>query len=333
MTGSGLDFSGSNMAPLRIMNRRHWISSTLSAAVGTVVSSRAQAAGRDSTPFGLKFAPHEGHFKASAGPDIADQIRYAASLGFRAWEDNKMPTRPIEEQEKIGQALADSDMEMGVFVAYGSFDRPTFVVKRDDYKAEVLAALKDAIELAKRVNAKFFTVVPGSVDQQGPDADLWNKYGGPRLAEGYQTANAIELLRRCCELIEPTGLTMVLEPLNWHANHGGLFLRHADQAYALCKAVGSPACKILFDLYHMQIDGGNLIPNMDLCWDEIAYLQAGDNPGRLEPGTGEIHYGNVFKHLASKSRDFIIGMEHGTSLKGVEGEEALVRSYRAVDPI
>jgi hydroxypyruvate isomerase len=124
---------------------------------------------------------------------------------------------------------------------------------------------------------------------------------------------------------------MVLEPLNWHTNHGGAFLRHSDQAYALCQAVNSPACKILFDLYHQQISEGNLINNLDACWDEIAYVQAGDNPGRKEPGTGEINYRNVFQHLAKKNYRGVIGMEHGNSKPGAEGEQAVIDAYRAAD--
>ena len=61
--------------------------------------------------------------------------------------------------------------------------------------------------------------------------------------------------------------------------------------------MGSPSCKILDDLYHQQISEGNLIPNMDQAWDEIAYIQVGDNPGRKEPYTGEINYNGVFNHL------------------------------------
>jgi hydroxypyruvate isomerase len=104
----------------------------------------------------------------------------------------------------------------------------------------------------------------------------------------------IDLLRRCAEILQPHDLVMVLEPLNWHANHGGAFLRDSDQAFAICRAVNSPSCKILFDIYHQQITEGNLIPNINMSWDEIAYFQAGDNPGRKEPGTGEINYKNVF---------------------------------------
>ncbi|RME94871.1 MAG: xylose isomerase, partial [Verrucomicrobia bacterium] len=183
--------------------------------------------------------------------------------------------------------------------------------------------------------AKWFTVVPGSVDQQYEGQGRWNRYGGARLAEGFQTANVIDLLRRCAEILEPHGLVMVLEPLNWEANHGGVFLRRSDQAYAICKAVNSPSCKILFDIYHQQITEGNLIPNIDRCWDEIGYFQCGDNPGRNEPGTGEINYRNVFRHIYQRSRKdgrrLVIGMEHGISGRGREGEEALLRAYREVD--
>jgi len=197
-----------------------------------------------------------------------------------------------------------------------------------------LKKIRDAVDVAKRVGAQWFTVVPGSVDQQ-TQSDKWNKYGGPRLAEGYQNANVIELLRRCAEILEPHKLTMVLESLNWETNHGGVFLRHSPQAYAICKAVNSPSCKILFDIYHQQITEGNLIPNIERCWDEIGYFQAGDNPGRKEPGTGEINYRSVFKYIHDRSkrenRDFVIGMEHGNSKPGRAGEEAVIKAYRDAD--
>ena len=124
---------------------------------------------------------------------------------------------------------------------------------------------------------------------------------------------------------------MVLEPLNWHSNHGGLFLQYSDQAYAICKAVNSPSCKILFDIYHQQITEGNLIPNIDNCWDEIAYFQSGDNPGRKELTSGELNYKNVFRHLYQKGWDGVIGMEHGISIGGKAGEKRLIEAYREVD--
>jgi len=124
---------------------------------------------------------------------------------------------------------------------------------------------------------------------------------------------------------------MVLESLNHWTNHPGVFLSKIPQAYQICRAVGSPSCKILDDLYHQQITEGNLIPNMDMAWDEIAYFQVGDNPGRKEPTTGEINYKNIFKHIYNKGYEGVVGMEHGNNKPGKEGETAVIKAYRACD--
>ena len=147
---------------------------------------------------------------------------------------------------------------------------------------------------------------------------------------GYQTAYVVESLKQAAAILEPHGLVMVIEPLN-PRDHPGLFLSKAAQAYAVCKAVNSPSCKILFDIYHQQITEGNLLPNIDATWEEIAYFQVGDNPGRKEPTSGEINYLNVFKHIQSKGFDGVVGMEHGNSGGGKAGEEAVISAYRSVD--
>jgi hydroxypyruvate isomerase len=154
----------------------------------------------------------------------------------------------------------------------------------------------------------------------------------PKLDHEYQTAQAIDLLKRCCDVVEPHGLVLVMEPLNRWTNHPGKFLWKSSQANALCKAVARPSCKILFDIYHVQVSEGNLIANIDRCWDETAYLQLGDNPGRNEPGTGEINYAHVLGHLHQRGYTGILGMEHGNSQKGRAGELAVIEAYRAVDP-
>jgi hydroxypyruvate isomerase len=121
---------------------------------------------------------------------------------------------------------------------------------------------------------------------------------------------------------------MVLEPLS---DNPDLFLRHSDQTYAICRAVDSPACKLLFDMYHMQRNEGDIIKRMDLTWSEIAYFQIGDNPGRKEPGTGEMNYRNIFRHIHEKGYRGVMGMEHGNALPGKAGELALIEAYRAAD--
>ena len=304
------------------MQRRDFLAAgAVAAAVTAQTATAAGSSEQTSHTFQLKYAPHFNTFRNSAGEDLVDQLKFAADHGFRAWEDNRMKTRSIEDQTRVAKTMEQLDMQMGVFVAHGSIGQLTFARKDPDVWDAVLKDVQDSVEVAKRVNAKWMTVVPGNLDEGPRD----------RLELGYQTANVIELLRRCADIFEPHGMVMVLEPLNWHANHGGVFLERSDQAYAICKAVDSPACKILFDIYHQQITEGNLIPNIERCWDEIGYFQAGDNPGRKEPGTGEINYRNVFSFIHSKGFDGVIGMEHGNSQKGAEGEQAVITAYRNAD--
>jgi hydroxypyruvate isomerase len=240
-----------------------------------------------------------------------------ADQGFRAFEDNGMKRRPAEVQEQISAELQRLQLEMGVFVASADFREVTFASEREEVQRELIRQMEESVEVAKRVNARWCTVVPGCYDRG--------------LEWDYQTALVIDNLKRCAEICEPAGLTMVLEPLNPWRDHPGLFLTKIPQAYLICRSVGSPSCKILFDIYHQQITEGNLIPNMERAWDEIAYFQIGDNPGRKEPTTGEINYHNIFRHLHHKSYNGILGMEHGNSQPGIEGEKALIAAYRACD--
>lgn len=303
------------------MDRRNFLATSLAAGAGAaavaVAPSELQGASATGGKFKMKYAPHFGMFRNHAGKDPIDQLKFAADQGFTAWEDNGMMRKPVALQEKIGKTMAKLGITMGVFVSGFTLDQKTLIKKDKATREMLVAGMKKSVEVAKRVNAKWTTVVPGAYDN--------------KLEWDYQTANVIENLKWCSEVCEPTGLVMVLEPLNWWTNHAGCFLTKIPQAYMICKAVSSPSCKILDDLYHQQITEGNLIPNINMAWDEIAYFQMGDNPGRKEPTTGEINYKNIFKHIHSKGFKGIMGMEHGNSKKGKEGELAVIRAYRECD--
>ena len=266
--------------------------------------------------FKRNYAFHDGMFKNMAGENFIDQIRYAHSMGFRSIEDNGMMDRTPEMQQKIGDTLAELGMQMGVFVI--QFDKwplqTSLTSGKKEWRDKFVTFCKEAVEVAKRTRAKWMTVVPGNYDRS--------------LSMGLQTGNVIESLRLGAEILAPHNLVMVLEPLS---DTPDLFLRHSDQTYAICKAVNSPACKILFDMYHMQRNEGNIIKNIEATWDEIAYFQIGDNPGRKEPGTGEMNYKNIFKYIHQKGYRGIYGMEHGIAGKGKEGELALIEAYRQAD--
>lgn len=277
-------------------------------------TNSAKAASLQPT-FKLNYGPHDGMFKNSAGAEFIDQIKFMHDQGFRSIEDNGMLKRSTADQEKIGKTLAQLGMTMGVFVIDGGDNwKVSLTTGKQEFKDVFINTCKASVEVAKRINAKWMTVVPGYFER--------------KLPIGIQTANVIDALRKGSEILEKAGLIMVLEPLS---DNPDLFLRTSTQSYAICKAVDSPACKILYDIYHMQRNEGDIIVNMDLCWDEIAYVQIGDNPGRKEPTTGEINYKNIFKHLYEKGYKGVMGMEHGNFKEGKEGEAALIKAYREVD--
>jgi len=301
------------------MDRRDFTKSALfTLPTITLADGVTKPFGTSTDEFKLNYAPHFGMFQNSAGKDVVDQLNYMYDHGFRAMEDNGMKGRSIQEQETIASTMSKLGMRMGVFVAHEiSWNKPNLTNGDSALREKFLSEIRDAVEVAKRVNATWMTVVPGHVDLS--------------LEMAYQTAYVVESLRRAAEILEPHGLVMVLEPLNWWANHAGQFLSKIPQAYEICKAVDSPSCKILFDIYHQQITEGNIIPNIDKAWDEVAYFQVGDNPGRNEPGTGEINYVNVFRHIHSKGYQGIVGMEHGNSKPGADGERAVIEAYRRSD--
>lgn len=305
------------------MNRRKFLATgaATSAALVTNITDRsalanAFAANAPVRTFKLNYAPHFGMFKNHTGDDLVAQLQFFKEQGFNALEDNGLPTRPVADQEKIGKTLADLKMTMGVFVATKDFANPTFALTtwKPELREPILKEIREAVEIAKRVNAKWCTVVPGCHDE--------------RLDWDYQTASVIDMFRRCAEICEKAGLVMVMEPLNTRRDHPKLFLTKISQGYLICRACNSPSVKILYDMYHQQITEGNIIPNIDLAYDEVAYFQAGDNPGRKEPTTGEMNYRNIFKHLHSKGFKGVVGMEHGVKdPRTKQGEQACIDAY------
>ena len=300
------------------MERRAFVQKTVLAGASVMAAGITRATKSEALaekPFNLNYGIHDGMFKNNGGADFTDQIKYAYDMGFRSIEDNGLTGRSADQQQKIGDTLSKLGMTMGVFVVNkGGNGENTLCAGKQEHIDIFLKGCKQAVEVSKRVNAKWVTVVPGDFER--------------RLPIGIQTTHVVEALRKGAEILEPHGVIMVLEPLS---DTPDLFLRHSDQTYEICKAVKSPSCKILFDMYHMQRNEGNMINNINACWDEIAYFQIGDNPGRNEPTTGEVNYKNIFKHLYNKGYKGVLGMEHGNSVKGKEGEAILIKAYRESD--
>lgn len=299
------------------MERREFLGQTIfggAALLGTSLLSEVENA----KAFNMKFSPDFGIFKAASGDNIIDQIRWGYDQGFRAWENTGLKSRTVSEQESISKMVQQLGMEFGQFVGTMTFEHVTFAGKDASAREAVLKDIRQSVEIAKRMNTKFVHNVLGM--------------GDPRLPYDFQMANAIELLQRIAEIYEPHGIVMVMESMNHKTDHPGMFLHTIPQAYALAKAVASPSVKVLFDFYHVQIEEGNLLKTLDYAYDEIAYYQLADNPGRTEPTTGEINYVNVLQYLYNKGYRGFMGLEHRIKKPGKEGALAALEAYRVIDP-
>ena len=303
------------------MERRNFIKRTVAASaaagLGTAVFGKADpAAMSNNAKFNLKYAPNFNSFPEMAGQDPVDFIKFCNDQGFRAIFDNRLTNKEPALQEKIASELNRHNMDIGPFILRAKEGGESMVYDDGESREKWKQGMYEAIETSKRTGAKHALIVPGKLDT--------------KLEKDYQTANVIDCLRELSEIAEKDSVVIVLEPLNrW--NHPGLFLTGIPQAYAICRAVNSPSCKLLDDMYHQQITEGNIIPNIDRAWSEIAAFHIGDNPGRKEPGTGEMNYLNIFKHIHQKGYEGVLCMEHGRSIEGIAGEKALIEAYRRAD--
>lgn len=313
------------------MERRNFLKNSLLSGVGALTAAPAFSAialsdqskqpefKQAAEPFRMKFSPDFGLFEDIAGKDYVDQIKWGYDNGFRAWECTGLTRKSVGEQERISKTVQKLGMDFGQFVGnLPFFGEITFAGNDKGVREKVLNDIRASVETAKRMNTKFVHNVLGMAN--------------PKLDNDFQIANAIDLLRRIAEIYEPHGIISVMETMNHKINHPGVFLHKMSQSYALAKAVNSPSVKLLYDFYHVQVEEGNLLPVLDHVYDEIAYIQIGDTPGRKEPTTGEINFQNTMQYLQNKGYRGFVGLEHGNSLPGKEGNLSTLKAYKFIDP-
>ena len=298
-------------------NRRAFFKSSLSALFAasalTPFARRAEAAGKHS--FKLKYAPNLGLMGQIQDP--VDRLNAFADFGFTAFEFNGLMSWPLERAEQLRKRMDELGLQMGVFVANPSGWDKTGMVDPGQRPA-FLEEVNKAMTYAAITGNKWLTAITG-MEIRG-------------VYRGVQRANVVESLRRAAEIVEKHGVTLVIEPLNQPVDHAGYFLARSDEAYEVMKAVDSPYIKILFDIYHQQIQEGNLINNIRDYYDEIGYFQLADVPGRHEPGTGEINYRKVFKAIHELGFKGILGLELSPSIKNEpEGSLAVFNSIVEAD--
>ena len=303
------------------MNRRHFSQLTGTALAALTGNSLADHHGEKKVAaFKSKFGPHPGLLATGPGKkaDYIDQLKFAHDHGFRGWEDNHLNSQPAAVQEKIGEFMKDTDMEIGISVIFFGG-----AMQFNELTAENKVALKKdmlkGVEVAKRTGQTVMTMLPGVRDES--------------MTREAQIKASVDGMKFCCDLIEEHDLIMVNEPLSHGIKGGEPLLRSFEDGHMLCELVNRKSCKLLADYYHEgQIGHGEKFTEItNKVWDQIAYVQYGASPGRKEPGTGKLDYVTLTKQLREKGYSGVIGMEHGASKKGKEGLDALVAAYRKID--
>jgi len=234
-----------------------------------------------------------------SGVPFVERIRVAAEHGFRDLEFWPWRGKDLAAIEK---ASKDHGVEIAQFTAWG------FTPGMNDAAnhAKVVEEIRESCKVAQRLRCTRMTVVAGN--------------DRPGVSQAEMHAEVIKALKLCAPIAQDHGVTLILEPMNVRVDHKGHCLYGSAPALAICQAVGSPAVKLNWDLYHMHISEGDLCGHLREGREWIGYVQVADHPGRNEPGTGEIHYNRVFKELAAIGYAGPVGLECWP----LEGEEQAI---------
>jgi hydroxypyruvate isomerase len=273
----------------------------------------------------LRYASHLGYrsadtplFRESVGSlDPEAHVAYAAELGFAGVQYALARSRPVEEQERVARALSRYGLETGcvVYASRDKFAAPLWGVALDDVRAVLSAELAGAFESAKRVNSRYVVVISGA---------------DPKRPLDEQHAAMAANLRWAGALAERAGVTLLLEAIS-SRNVPNLLLHHISDALDMVKAVDGPAVRLIFDTGHVQAMDGDLLAHLDACWDATAIVQIADNPGRLEPGAGEINFGTILGHLHRRGFGGLVELEHHWSQSSREMEQRGIEYLRRLD--
>ncbi|MBD2847746.1 TIM barrel protein [Paenibacillus sp. IB182496] len=236
------------------------------------------------------------------GLSLPEQLEAVKRAGYDAYEFWGWESKDLDElaalQRRLGLALS----------AFCTTGVPLVDPRR---REEMLDGLAASIGAAQKLGCR--TLI-GLAGQTLPDLD-----------RATQLESVVDGLKAAAPLLEKAGVTLVLEPLNTLVNHKGHFLSRSDEAFAIVREVASTHVKVLFDLYHQQVTEGNLILNATNALEWVGHFHLADHPGRHEPGTGEIHYGNVLAAIREKGYNGYCGLEYAPT----GGAEDSLRQFLA----
>lgn len=226
-----------------------------------------------------------------------------AFVEFWSWTDKDLDAvKAAAEQAGVGIAGFNGDAELSLI--------------DPSQKESYLAFLRRSVEAAKKVGARSVTLHSNGLGEGGVVVD---SYDG--LSDTVKLCAMFDTLKECAKIAEESGVLMNLEPLNITTDHKGNFLQTTRMAAEMTRLIGSPSLKVLYDVYHMQLNEGSLCGNIRAYGDQFGHIHVADVPGRHEPGTGEIQYARIFRCLEETGYQGLVGFElipETTTAKAVE---------------
>ena len=214
-----------------------------------------------------------------------------AYVEFWSWTDKDLDAvRAAAQDAGVGISSFNGDAELSLI--------------DPSQKQAYLDFLKRSVDAALKVGARSVTIHSNGLGEGGV---VLNSY--PELSDTVKLCTMFDTLRACAELAEASGIRMNLEPLNITTDHVGNFLATTRMAAEMTRLIGSPMLKVLYDVYHMQLNEGSLCDNIRAYGDQFGHVHVADAPGRHEPGTGEIFYPRVLRCLEEAGYQGLIGFE------------------------
>lgn len=279
--------SSSHPSPSTATSRRRVLAALAAAPIlGALPTARARGDDLPGRTKNTKFACNVEMWFGDRS--FEERITAAGALGYPGVELWDFKSKNVDA---VAAAAQKANIEIVQFTAWG-FSPGLNETKNHD---AFLKQLEQACVVAKKWNCKMATVVAGN-DVQGMTQDA-------------MLANVTAALKRAAPIAEANDLMLILEPMNIRVDHKGHCLYGSEKAVKICREVNSTHVKINWDLYHMQISEGDLCRRLREGFDQCGYLQVADNPGRNEPGTGEVNWTRVFQEIRDLGYRGYVGLE------------------------
>ena len=218
--------------------------------------------------------------------DTAEAVRSLAPLGVRyiefwGWQNKDLT------------AIRDACRQHGVQVA--AICTAAFDLTDPARRAEYLDGLRRSIPAAQQL------ACPVLITQVGPDRGTSREEQHRSIAEGLTAA---------AQLLQGTGVTLAIEPLNLRVDHPGYYLSSSEEAFRLVHEVDRPEVRVLFDIYHQQVTEGDILSHVLPNLDCIAHFHAAGCPGRHELESGELAYPRLLRRIADAGYTGRVGLEY-----------------------